>query len=63
MMEVVPHDFSANIWGSPALKFRLRPKTVGSHSQGILKRENLFLWLAAMNFILKLTNKIDFWPQ
>ena len=28
MIEVVPHDFSANIWGSPALKFRLRPKMV-----------------------------------
>ena len=33
------------------------------NAKGILKRENLFLWLAAMNFILKLTNKIDFWPQ
>ena len=28
MIEVVPQNFSANIWGSPVLKFRLRPKTV-----------------------------------
>ena len=33
------------------------------NAKGILKRDNLFLWLVAMNFILKLTNKIDFWPQ
>ena len=32
MIEVVPHDYSANIWGSPALKFRLRPKTVRQNS-------------------------------
>ena len=28
MIKVVPQNFFPNIWGSPALKFRLRPKMV-----------------------------------
>ena len=28
MIKMVPQNFSPNIWGSPALKFRLRPKTI-----------------------------------
>ena len=28
MIKMVPQNFSPNIWGSPALKFRLRPKMV-----------------------------------
>ena len=28
MIEMVPQNFSPNIWGSLALKFWLRPKTV-----------------------------------
>ena len=28
MIEVVPQNFSPNIWGSPAFKFRLHPKMV-----------------------------------
>ena len=31
MIKVVPQNFFPNIWGSPALKFRLRPKTVSQN--------------------------------
>ena len=37
MIEVVPQNFFPNIWGSPALKFRLRPKMVrGNDAEKIL---------------------------
>ena len=38
MIKVVPQNFFPNIWGSPALKFRLRPKMVGQN--GVEKNLN-----------------------
>ena len=31
MIKKISQNFSVNIWGSPALKFWLRPKTVGQN--------------------------------
>ena len=32
MIKVVPQNFFPNIWGSPPLKFQLRPKMVGQNA-------------------------------